>query len=217
MTAAKPRRASARKKVPSKLDPFTEQLLQMDDKQITIQKMAEWLEAQGVETTVANISAFLISRRERREAKQQYDSETNPMAAFQEWLAENPNATLEAVVERFKMLALNLSLKKEAAPEVLKLADQLAQTAIRFINAQSREAYRTRKLLMEEATHAEWIKCEQTRALQLCLTESKKHPEVAGLFRKAFAALKATRTPALRQEVLKYPVPASQVKPATAG
>src|SRR6185295_12369518 len=60
--------------------------------------------------------------------------------AFQEWLAEGPPTSLEAVMERFKLLALNLSLYPGAPPEVLRLADRLATTAIRFVNAQSRVA-----------------------------------------------------------------------------
>jgi hypothetical protein len=189
----KPKHKSARKRVPSKLDPFTEQLLRMDDEMKTIPEMVAWLKTQSIETSVNNVSVFLTSRREKREAKQQYDGEKNPIEAFQEWLEENPNATLEAVMERFKMLALNLSLKKEAAPEVLKLADRLSQTVIRFINAQSREDYRKHKLIMEQEKHAEWVKCEQGRALEFCLDEAKKYPAVADMYRAAFNELEKCR------------------------
>jgi hypothetical protein len=202
-------RLSARKQIPSILDPFTEPLLRMDDEKKTIHEIVTWLKTQGIETSGPNVSKFLTKRR----AKRQYDGEKSPIEAFQEWIAENPNATLEAVIERFKMLALSLSLKQEAAPEVLKLADRLAGTASRVANDQSRADYRARKLFMEEQKHAEWIKCEQTRALELCLGEAKKNPEVVGLFRKAFNALKAVNSPVLwRKDDGPQPMPASCVK-----
>jgi hypothetical protein len=185
-----PKHPSARKRMPSKLNPFTDELLRMGEESKPLHEIVEWLKVRGVETSINNVSAFLISRREQQEAKQQFDREKNPIEAFQAWMAENPNASLEAVMERFKMLALNLSLKKEAAPEVLKLADRLSQTAIRFVNAQSREAYRKRKLVMEEAKHAEWVKCERTRAFELCLDETKKYPDIEDMYRAAFEALK---------------------------
>jgi hypothetical protein len=184
-TTLKTGQKAARKSIPSKLDPFTDELLRMDAEKKSLQDMQEWLKFQGVETSVNNVSVFLV----RRRAKQQLDREKNVVEAFQEWMEENPNPTLEALIERFKMLALNLSMKKEAAPEVLNLADKLAGTAIRFVNAQSREAYRTRKLVMEEENHAEAKQARQARALELCLAKSKKYPEAAAAFQAAFDAL----------------------------
>ena len=192
--------AFARKRVPSMLDPFTEQLLQMDTEKKTLNEMMAWLKTQDVETVASNLSDFLASRRQRRQAKRQLDGEKNLIEVLQEWMAENPNATLEAVMERFRMLALSLSMKQEAAPEVLKLADRLAWTASRVANDQSRAEYRTQKLSREQETHRECIKSEQTRALPLCLAEAKKNNEVATLFRQAFAALKATQPKTLRKE-----------------
>ena len=177
--AMPPARVSGRKKVWSMFDPFTEPLLRMDEAGKSLAEMLAWLEPQGIVTSVANLSAFLI----RRRANQQLDGERNLVEAVQQWFAENPNPKLEAVIERFKLLALNLSMQKEAVPEVLRLADRLAGTAIRA-------DYRTRKLVMEEAKHAEWVKCERTRGLEYCLILAKEHPAVADMFRSTFAALK---------------------------
>ena len=64
----KPADGPARKKIFSKLDLFTEELLQMDEAKKTIQHMVEWLEARDVKTSASNVAAFLVSRRQRREA-----------------------------------------------------------------------------------------------------------------------------------------------------
>ena len=209
----KPGQKAARKKLPSKLDPFTDELLRMDAEKKSLHDMQGWLELQGVETSLNNLSVFLV----RRRAREQFDGEKGPIEAFQEWLAENPHATMEAVIERFKMVALSLALQKEAAPAVLKLAARLAGMASQVANDRSRADYRERKLFMEEAKHAEWVKCEQTRALELCLAESRKDPTVRKLFREAFVALKAIRSPVLWREDGLHPMPASFAKAAATG
>src|SRR5450756_68464 len=120
--AAQPKPKSARKRIPSILDPFTEPLLQMDTEKKTLNEIIEWLKSQGMETATSTLSDFLISRRRRRQMKEQLNGEKDAVESFQEWSKENPNPTLEAVIERLKMLALSLSMQQEAAPEVLKLA-----------------------------------------------------------------------------------------------
>jgi len=187
--ATKPKCQPARKRIPSILDPFTEPLLQMDDGGKPLHEIVAWLKTQGIETSGPNVSKFLT----RRRAKEQLDKEKNLVEALREWINENPNATAEMVIERFKMLALNLSLQPEAAPEVLKLADRLAWTASRVANDQSRTEYRMQKLIMEREKHADWKKDDEARALELCLKEADKHPEVAGMFREVFIALKKAK------------------------
>jgi len=183
----KQRRKALRKHVPSKLEPFTEPLLQMEVEDKTIDQMLDWLKEREVITARSNLSTFLKNKREEREATEQLDSHKNLHETVQKWLKENPDPKLEAVIARLKMLALNLSMQKEATPEVLKLADKLVGTV-------SRTDYRARKLVMEEAKHAEWVKCEQARGLEFCLNEAKKYPAVADMFRSTFAALKGAQT-----------------------
>jgi hypothetical protein len=183
---------AARKRIPSRLDAFAPQLLQMERETKTLPQILDWLKERDVTTSASNLSHFLQRRREeaeRHELQQQLESRANKCRAFKEWFAGNPTLDLGTVIEMFKQLMLELGAKKEADPELLKLADKLAGTAIRFVNAQSREAYRTRKLVMEEAKHAEWVKCERTRAFELCLDEAKKYPVVTEMYRAAFAAL----------------------------
>jgi hypothetical protein len=192
-TTLKLKRALARKRVPSMLTPFTEQLLQMDTEQKTLKEMMEWLEVHKIKTSDSTLSDFLISRRRRREMTQQLNVEKDAFVAVRDWVHENPDASLEALIERFKMLALSLSMTKEAAPEVLKLADRLAWTASRVANDQSREDYRSRKLVMEEAKHAEWKRDDEAKALDLCLKESDKYPQVSEMFTAVFVALKQAK------------------------
>jgi len=111
----KPGRAMARKRVPSRLDPFTERLLQMDAEKKILKEMLEWLTAQGIETSDSTVSDFLISRRRRREMTQQLNVEKDAFVAVRDWADENPDAPLEALIERFKLLALSLSMTKAVA------------------------------------------------------------------------------------------------------
>jgi hypothetical protein len=190
----KQRREALRKRVPSKLDEFGPQLLQMAEEMKTIPDMLDWLKERGVTTSASNLSHFLKRQRgeaERNELKERLNNEKNILDAVEEWCEENANPKLETLIEIFKMLVLKLATKQELDPQLLKLADRLARTAIGYVNDQSRAEYRTRKLVMEEEKHAEWVKCEQQRALELSLDEAKKYPAVADMFRGAFAALEA--------------------------
>ena len=184
-----PRSKALRKRIPSLLDPFTEPLLQMEAENKTIDEMLAWLQERQVSTARGNLSKFLANRREEAELKEQQEQlqvRANKCAAFEEWFAKNPKPDLGTVIEMFKLLIVELTASKTVDPEVLKLADKLAGTA-------SRVEYRTRKLVMEEDKHADWKKDDEARALELCLKEADKHPEVAGMFRKVFVALKKAK------------------------
>jgi len=194
----KARREMIRKRQASGLDPFTEPLLAMDDATKTIQEMVAWLKTQGVETSASNVSAFLISRRQRRELRAQLHLEKELGETVEEWFVAEGGPKLETLMGLFKVLVLKLATGKDLDPQLLKLADRLARTAIGYAHDQERAAYRERKLVMEEAKHAEWVKCEQTRALELSLDESKKYPAVADMFRAAFAALRGAMEEAKR-------------------
>ncbi|HEV2696088.1 MAG TPA: hypothetical protein VG347_24580 [Verrucomicrobiae bacterium] len=186
-----------RKRIPSMLDPFVEPLLQMERENKTIDQMLDWLKERDVVTARGNLSKFLRHKCEERDQKEVTDrlnGEKNIYLATQRWIKANPNPELEAVIERLKTLAMNLTVAKDAPPEALRLADRLAWTATRFANDRNRADYRTRKLVMEEAKHAEWVKCEQARGLEFCLNESKKYPAVADMFRATYAALKEAQT-----------------------
>ena len=182
----KPEPALARKRVPSRLDPFTDQLLQMDTDQKTLGEMMEWLKTQQVETVASNLSTFLASRRRRRAHQEQLNIERDALESYRDWSQANPKPTLEGVSDRLKMLALSLSLTKEPSPEILRLAERLAGTA-------SRMEYRTRKLVIEEHMFEEWKKDDEVRALELFFKEADKYPEISKMFTAALVALQQAK------------------------
>jgi hypothetical protein len=182
-----------RKKRRSKLDPFTTELLQMDRDKVTIAEMVDWLGKRDISTAPASLSEFLQSRREQQSLKllpQKLDSRGEKLKVIRKWLASHTKPDLETLMEHLKMLIVDLGTEEALDPELVKLADKLAQTAIRFENDKSRATYRAHKLIMEREKHLEWVKCEQTRAMELCLDEAKKHPAVADMYRAAFDALR---------------------------
>jgi hypothetical protein len=191
-----------RKAIKSMLDPYKEQLLQMDRDNKTIAEIHAWLATQSVSCSPSNVQQFLATRRGERKRDGMLGHLVDGAKTGQEverLLARHPAPKIETIIKLFRVLSVQLSTEGATDPKMTKLADQLARTVLGFISNQTQAAFRERKLAMEEVKHAEWIKCEQTRALQLCLKEAKKFPLVARAFRNAFTALKATRTPALRQ------------------
>jgi hypothetical protein len=188
----KQRRKALRKRVSSKLDLFTEPLLQMEAEMKTIDQMLAWLKERGVTTARGNVSHFLKRRREeagQKELREQMKAKADKRNDIEEWLARNPRPDPGAVMEIFNMQVMELATEGAGDPKLLKLADKLARTAMGFVNDQSREAYRTRKLALEEAKQAERVKCERTRGLALCRDEVKKQPAVVDIYRAAFDAL----------------------------
>jgi hypothetical protein len=192
----KQRRKALRKRVPSRLDPFTEELVQMEAENKTIDQMLAWLKEREVSTARSSVSHFLKRRREaaeQKELREQLTAKANKLNDLEEWLAKNPKPDPGMVAEIFKLQVMELALDEAMDPKVLKLADRLARTALGYVNDQSREAYRTRKLALEEAKQAERVKCERTRGLEARPDEARKNPAVADRFRSAFAKFEKCR------------------------
>jgi hypothetical protein len=190
----KQRHEGTRKRIPSKLDEFAPELLQMAREMKTIPEMLDWLKERDVTTSASNLSHFLKRQRmeaERNELRERLSDEQDLGETVAEWFAAQAGPKLETIIGVFKMLVLNLATKKELDPQLLKLADRLTRTALGHVNDQSRADYRERKLVMEEAKHAERMKDERMRGWELCLDETKKYPGVAELYRAAFAAHEA--------------------------
>jgi hypothetical protein len=200
--AAEPLQMATRKPISSKLDPFTDQLLQMDKDKITIDKMLEWLHGQKMKCSRNTLWHFLTTRRAARNRNhllERLAAGTAQCRVVERHFAKNPAPEIETLMKLFRVVSTQLSTRGAEDTELLKLANQLTHTALGFELGRIKSKLTERNLIMAEMKHAEWIKCEQTRALQLCLQEAKKFPLVARAFRNAFTALKATRTPALRQ------------------
>src|SRR5450756_75352 len=103
----KQRRKALRKRAPSMLDPFTEQLFQMEAEKKTIDEMLDWLKEREVTTARGNLSHFLTCRREEAELQEQQEqlqARANKCAAFEELMAKNPKPDLGTAIEMFKLL-----------------------------------------------------------------------------------------------------------------
>ena len=108
-------------------------------------------------------------------------------------LSKNPAPHIDTLIALFKVLIIELTTKGVANPQFLKLSDQLAGTATQLIHTQARAVFWERQQAIAEQRLAEWKKSGQLKALEDCLNESEKFPEVQELFRTAFTALRQAR------------------------
>ena len=97
------------------------------------------------------------------------------------------------IIKHFRKLVMQLSGNDRIEPAALKLSDQLARTAIRFLAEETRAAFRERELAIAEKKFAEAQKSDQVRALEICLDEAKRFPEVKAMYLAAFTALKKAK------------------------
>jgi hypothetical protein len=200
--ASAPLQMATRKAVPSKLDPFTDQLLQMDQDKMTINKMLAWLHGQKMKCSQNTLRHFLTTRRAARNRNHLLEwlaAGSTQSRVVKKYFAKNAAPELETLIKLFRVLITQLSIRGAEDSELLKLANQLTHTALSFELGRTKSSLAERNLVMAEAKHAVWVKCEQTRALELCLKEAKKHPLVLRAFRNAFNALRDIQPPALRK------------------
>lgn len=199
MTTAKLELPARKKMQRSKLDPYREQLLEMDQKNIGLAKMREWLKGQGVTAEKGTISSFLSKQRQRsREefwlghiyhgAQQCKEVE----AAF----ANNPAPAMDTLIKMHRVLIMDLMTKKKKKEQErtgmdrIKLSNQLTKTVLNCMAVKTRTELKEREMNLAEAKAAESRIVEQEKALQWCLDEVRTFPEVAALFKAAFDALK---------------------------
>jgi len=190
---------ATRKPVRSKLDPFKDQLLQMDQDKITIDKMLAWLHGQKMKCSRNTLRHFLTTRRAARNRNHMLDSialGSGQCQTLEKFFADNPAPEIATLIKIFCVLITQLSTEGAADPEMLKIANQLTRTALTFNFGQAKLVFTERKLVLEEGKVAETKKPVQAKALELCLAEAKKFPEVATVFQAAFDALdKAEEVP----------------------
>ena len=173
---------SEKKARASRLDPYTRELIEMDEKHMTLLQMLKWLEKRGVKMSDTAISHFLRKHRVRREEEHLtllIMSGAKECREAEKALDRNPAPSLDTLVKIFRVLIMKLVKNESVEPKFLRLADQLARTAIR-----------DRELAMEEAKFAETKKSEQIKALEFCLDEADKFPKVQKKLKTAFNALK---------------------------
>ena len=173
---------SEKKQRASRLDPYTRELIEMDEKHMTLLEMIRWLKERGVEISDTALSLFLRKRRVWREEEhlmQLVMSGAKECRKLEEALVQNPAPSVDTLVKIFRVLIMKLVKNESVDPKFLRLADQLARTAIA-----------DRELAMEEAKFAETKKDAQIKALEFCLDEAGKFPEVQKKLKAAFNALK---------------------------
>lgn len=165
----------------SRLDPYAHELFKMEAKNLTLLQMMRWLAKRGVKISDTALSLFLRKHRRMRADERFADllrSSAQECRAAEKVLDHNPAPSVETLVKLFRVLILKLVKDGSLEPKYLKLADQLARTAIR-----------DRELAIEEAKFAETKKSDQIKALECCLDEAKAFPKVKAMYRAAFDAL----------------------------
>lgn len=180
----------------SKLDQFAETLADMDVAKASIADIQKWLKEEGVAVSTGRISTYLESLRSSRLRAQllgQITSGAQQCRDVEKAFARNPAPELETLVKLHRVLIMKLSTAGNTDPEFLKLADQLTNTVLNHLSAQTKAAFKEREVSLAEAKQAEIKKDEQTKALEYCLAESKGTP-AEELFKAAFAALKKARS-----------------------
>jgi hypothetical protein len=180
------------KQIKSKLDPFAETLLSMNDEGKTLGEIVAWLKQEGVSVSFSRLSEFLESLRSARSQKQILGDIVSGSAKcreIDEAFRKNPAPELESIIKLLKVLIMQLATSGLADKESLKLADQFTRTALEFISGQTKAIFKEREVSLAEDKAAEAKKSDQQKALELCLDEAKQLPEVQQLFKAAFAAL----------------------------
>jgi hypothetical protein len=182
----------------SKLDQFARQLLEMDDEKKTIAQMVDWLKAEGVTASTGLLGGedgYLAKLRRSRLQDRllaQITSGSDQCSQVEKAFAKNPAPELETIIKLHRVLILQLSTIGNANPEILKLSDQLTNTVINCISAQTKAAFKEREVTLAETKAAESKKTDQQKALEYCLAESKGTP-AEEIFKSAFIALKKAK------------------------
>jgi DNA-binding phage protein len=144
-----------RKKIPSKLDPYAEQLVEMESATPpkTLAEMKKWLAGQNVSTSSRNVSAYLKNLRTARATERVLDMITTGSKQCREVdkaFAKNPAPKLGTLIKLFKTLIMQLSLNEAADPKLLSLANTLTTTVCRFITGQTQAKFKKRELALAE-------------------------------------------------------------------
>jgi hypothetical protein len=114
------------KKIESKLDRYTEVLLEMEaaTPPKTLAEMQAWLKAEGVVVSPSTISRFLESSRQSRLQEKllaRIASGADQCAAVEKQFSKNPAPELETLIKLQRVLILNLSTQANADPDLMKL------------------------------------------------------------------------------------------------
>jgi hypothetical protein len=111
--------------------------------------MALWLERQGLPTHPGTISHHLRKFRFQR-VKQLLLTGSNLAHDADAVLKQNPAPSLDTIVQIFQVIIMQLTVQGTTDPDLLKLADQLARTAIGFTSGRARTGLEQQRLSVQE-------------------------------------------------------------------
>ena len=196
--ATKPLLPDAPKPRKLKLDPFQNQLEEMEEKKITLGKMQAWLLTQECEAKIPLISKTLRKwRRARYNASmlELINSGAQQHDLVKEAFKKNPAPSMEIIMKLHRVLIFHFSAKGGDNPDMAKLCDQLTKTVLSFMNDETRAQLKKRELTLAEAKVAEARKSDQLKALEGCMERLENFPDVKELFDKAFDVLQTKVEP----------------------
>jgi hypothetical protein len=137
----------------SKLDPHAQTLVSMELEGKTLPEMIAWLKGEGVTCAASTLSDYLsASRSARREAAllAQITTGARQSKEVESAFAKNPAPELETLIKLLRVLIMQLSTGGVDNPEMLKLGDQLTNTVVHFLSAQTKAAHKERELSLAE-------------------------------------------------------------------
>lgn len=162
----------------------------------TLKEIQQWLKDEGVcvaLSTVGDFVARLLQEREQQQLLDRITSGASQVREVEERFKENPAPGLETLIKLHRVLILQLSTSGQSDPELLKLADQLTNTVLQCLSAQTKANFKEREVTLAEQKAAEAKKSDQQKALEYCLDEAKQFPDVIEAFKHAFSLLKTAK------------------------
>jgi hypothetical protein len=165
----------------SRLDPFSEQLLKMDEEKKTLEQMVKWLKRRGVSIEANSVSRFLWKSRCLRLEEQLFANIVNGShlgQAAEKTFKKNPAPGLETAVKFLRVLVMQLMTKGAADRDLLKMAGRMMNTAVYFAKEKTKAHLEQRKLgLQERRVKLLEKKAAQADATDKVLTEPMLSPE----------------------------------------
>jgi len=155
----------------SRLDPYSAQLLKMDDDKISFEEMLRWLKERGVTVASGTISHHMKKLRLLRMEGLLYGKILSGSKLGQDAeaaLKENPAPTLETIMKVLQVLIMELTTKATADPDLLRLVGQLLKTAVGFDTGKAEAGLAKEKLKLQER----WLVLLEKKAAQADSTDN---------------------------------------------
>jgi DNA-binding phage protein len=183
-----------RKHTKSKLDPFADALVGMDEQGKTLPEILAWLDSQGLKCSPPMLSSFLAHQRDNRRLASVLNSiakGAEQCREVEESFRANPAPALKTLIKLHRTLIFQLSSQAQGAnefhPEAARLADQLTRTVLVYVSLQTKSAQKQtalaqaeRKLQIVEKKAAAFDQAQEVTASKL--TPEEKEAEYKRIF-----------------------------------